>query len=110
MKAPVLAALAPGVVVSGRMVSAISSSRATSAAVNAPTPCGHGLVERGGVERERLELVAAGQREPAHQRHHPLHGVASVSLPSIVRPPPSYRLPRFSSSTANAEARAVSAM
>ena len=39
MNAPVFAAFAPGVDVSGRMVSAISSSSAMSAAVNVPVPC-----------------------------------------------------------------------
>src|SRR5262245_44854930 len=38
MNAPVRAALAPGVLVAGRMVSAISSRNATSAALNEPAP------------------------------------------------------------------------
>ena len=68
MNAPVFAALAPGVDVSGRIVSAISSSSATSAAVNVPTPCAIACAQRRVVEREREQRVAADQRDAAEQR------------------------------------------
>ena len=104
MKAPVLAALAPGVVVSGRMVSAISSRRATSAAVNVADPLGHRLFHRRRVESEGVRRIAPAKAQPAHQRDHALHGVAAChAVHRILRV---QKLPRFSSSTANAEARA----
>ena len=112
MNAPVFAALAPGVEVSGRMVSAISSSSATSAAVNAPAPCAIACVERRVVERERQQPIAADERGAAEQRGHALHGLAAGQIVALQCPlvAPPHRLPRFSSSTANAAARAVSAM
>ena len=76
MKAPVFAAFAPGVDVSGRMVSAISSSSATSAAVNVPVALLGGDGHRSVVEREREQALAADERGAAHQRHHALQHVA----------------------------------
>ena len=76
MKAPVFAAFAPGVDVSGRIVSAISSSNATSAAVNAPTPCAIACVSALVVERERQQAIAADERGAAKQRGHALDGLA----------------------------------
>ncbi len=77
MKAPVFAAFAPGVDVSGRMVSAISSSSATSAARERADALRHRLLERPGVEGETPETRAADQRGAAHQHRDPLHGFAA---------------------------------
>ena len=78
MNAPVFAAFAPGVEVSGRIVSAISSSRATSAAVNAPAPCDHRLCQRRIVKRERQQAIAAGKRGAAEQRRDAANRVAAA--------------------------------
>ena len=69
MNDPVFAALAPGVEVSGRIVSAISSSSATSAAVNVPMPC-DGLLPLLPVEGKCQQRVAAHQRCTAERGSH----------------------------------------
>ena len=113
MNAPVFAAFAPGVEVSGRIVSAISSSSATSAAVNAPAPWAIVLRQHRIVKRERQQVIAAGNCGAAEQRRHVANRIPAADRVRVLFVHDAlhgYRLPRLSSSTANADARAVKAM
>ena len=113
MNAPTLAALAPGVDVSGRMVSAISSSKRHICRGKGAGALRHRPLDDRGLEREREQPVAAGERRSAQKCGDALHGLAPghTDCRAVVhRFLPSHRLPRLSSSTANAAARAVSAM
>ena len=77
MKAPVFAALAPGVVRLGQdrlgdLVEERDVRRGERCPRPAPWPASSAAV----VERERHQPVAADQRQPAQQRDHALHRVA----------------------------------